>query len=258
MKCFLIAYIDSDNYEIISGYSKLPGFEHLNEESLEDIVAFTNMFDSPIDLINFLIENNLIKRIRNNTTIKILKTKDNKHSIGEVSYKGDSQLFNENILINEYYKLASNIKFIEAFLNKYYSILIKNPIIDINSLKYCYELSIKNKKPTGSINILLASIINDTINSAKTKEQRFEIIRSFAMFIIDFRREQNKNNNITTNLDLIRHYKSLLENGDITDEEKSIYESELKKLEQEETDILNITLHRERKWKKNNGNKNWC
>ena len=61
MKYSLVVYLKNKSH-IISGYSKIPGFEHLDETKLKDIVSFTNEFETEQELICYLIETNLLPK----------------------------------------------------------------------------------------------------------------------------------------------------------------------------------------------------
>ena len=61
MKYCLEITLRNEQYKI-EGYSKLPGFEHLNESKLKDIVEFTNEFEHEQELICFLIDSGLLPK----------------------------------------------------------------------------------------------------------------------------------------------------------------------------------------------------
>lgn len=88
---------------LIKGFNKLDGFENLQDSSLEDITTFTSMFLNELDLMEFLIQNNLISSAYFNGTFGINYYKS-KHDIEDktlpygISFEGDKSFFRVDYL----------------------------------------------------------------------------------------------------------------------------------------------------------------
>ena len=258
MKYSLIVKLENDCYEI-SNYSKLPGFEYLNETKLKDIVEFTNLFEDEYELINFLIETNLIpeKYLQGTLSINYRKGKDSlpKQLQYGISFCEDKKFFDTIFLKHFYREKLKNENFMSLFVEKYYSYLKDiNPFSsDLYYLRHCYEYYTMHQYLPRNAEDAMNNFI-ETYCRKKSKEGYYKAdftrIRDLAMFAIDYERNferpiiekpKYKENEIKL---LINHYETLLRNESLTVEEEKIYTDALEKLELELEMINNNLLNR--------------
>lgn len=256
---YCLAIINNGTYYELNGYSQIPGFEHLDEKSIKDIVTFTNNFDNEINLINFFIETGIINKddIKGQLGILFYKSKDSKPKVlpYNVSYKEEKKYFDTIFLQYYFSRNMNNPKFLELFLQKYYdylkSIEIFNRELAIfktnydSYAEYGYLPETGEDEMSNFIKIYCRKKGKDGYYKAN-----FAKIRELAMFAINFERTYNRIkeeyclNNNTKLEELINHYETIINNGNITNEQQEIYIKEIEKLKTELEYTQNLTLNR--------------
>lgn len=259
MKYSLVVYTKNKTYTV-KDYSKIPGFEHLNEDKLKDIVSFTNEFETEQDLIYYLIENNLLPNefFEGTLGINYYKSKNAEAKTLQygVSFKEDKKFF--DIIFLQYY-FKSNIKnknFMKCFVEKYYTYLKD---VKIFKEELCY---IKNYYNCLEKNMPLPSKAEENISTfitlycrKKSKDGYYKAdfarIRDLAMFAINYeknyiRKPEEKTIISVEDIKLeINHYKELLKQ-DLNEEEITAYQKRLKELECELEFTKNVAMTRRR------------
>lgn len=260
MKYSLVVYLKNKSH-IISGYSKIPGFEHLDETKLKDIVSFTNEFETEQELICYLIETNLLPKEFFTGTIGInyykSKTAEPKTLQYGVSFKEDKKFF-DTIFLQYYFKRNLNNKnFMSAFIHKYYTYLkdVYAFSEELKYLNYSYNCLVKENYVPEEAEEFMAKFI--TVYCRKKSKDGyykadFTKIRDLAMFAINYERNfirvpVERPIRPVEDIELaISHYNELLENS-ITDEEIEAYTNKLNKLEDELEFTEKATMIRRRK-----------
>jgi len=243
--CLVINY--NNEVREISSYSKIPGFEYLKEDTIKDIVSFTNLFDNEYDLIDYLIETELIPSslVRGNVNIAFYKSEKSEPKILSygVSFKSDKKYF-DTIFLQYYFGCRlSDMGFMKEFINTYYYNL-KDVSIFRNSLDHIY-FSYKFYKQNSYLPEEAAEAMERFVRLYCTKKGKdghykadFSKIRELAMFAIDFERknhmqpEEKPQYSIRQVEATINHYKLLLEEGYITEEQAEAYCNEIVRLEE--------------------------
>ena len=242
MKYYLVIY--NGKYQPITGFSKIPAFSRLNETALADIIKFTNHFEDSNDLKNYLIVNNLWPNASLEGEFRILaaRSKTNYHFLDYgISYKKDASLFNVDDLTQFYVKHLDDVKFMDAFLYRYYLRLKKVPIVGEN-LHIINEKHADYKK-TGNILMSEKTAMETFIKYYTTKKNKEGIrienyltLRELAMFAINYKRKNEKQDSTLENINManiysaIEHYRQMLDNMDF-EEGKEYYEQEISNLE---------------------------
>lgn len=260
MKYSLIVYLKNKS-QVIEGYSKIPGFEHLDETKLKDIVSFTNEFETEQELICYLIEEGLIGKEYFTGTIGI-KYQKSKNDVGKilqygVSFKEDKKFF-DTIFLQYYFKHnLKNKTFMSAFIQKYYTYLKDVAIFrdELRYLKYSYNCLVNSNYIPEETEEIMSTFI--TIYCRKKSKDGyykadFTKIRDLAMFAINYEREHLREpveRPIRPVKDIemaIEHYTLLLESS-VLEEENEAYQNKLDRLEKELEFTEKTTMIRRRK-----------
>jgi len=258
MKYNLVVYVNNEYHEI-NGYSKISGFEHLNENKLKDIVEFTNEFESEQILICFLIDEGLLKEkyFYGNLGIHYYKGKNSKPKLLQygISSEEDKKFFDTIFLQYYYSHNLNNPKFIELFLGKYYNYLKNVGVFEeeLNYIRYSYNQYVKyNKIPENAENYMASFVTTYCRKKSKDGYYKadFTRIRDLAMFAINYERNfirqpQERPKHTVNDLEImIDHYKNLLSNNNLNEEEQNAYNTTLSKLEKELEYTKIATLNR--------------
>ena len=197
MKYSLVVYLKNKSH-IVEGYSKIPGFEHIDETKLKDIVSFTNQFETEQELICYLIENNLLPKefFKGNIGINYYKSKNAEGKTLQygISFKEDKKFF-DTIFLQYYFKgKIKNKEFMKFFTEKYYNYLKDVPIFseEIRYLNYCYNCLVnKGTLPNEAEECMTAFITIYCRKKSKDGYYKadFTKIRDLAMFAINYERE---------------------------------------------------------------------
>ena len=196
MKYSLVVYLKNDCYEI-TGYSKIPGFEHINEEKLKDIVEFTNEFEHEQELICYLIDEGLLpkKFFKGTLGIQYQKRKNTSPKMLQygISFKEDKKFY-DTIFLKYYYKeKLTNPDFMKLFIEKYYTYLREIPIFraEMGHIRYGYEFYLRNKYLPDGCERDMATFV-EIYCRKKSKDGYYKAdftrIRDLAMFAINYER----------------------------------------------------------------------
>lgn len=260
MKYSLVIYLNNTAH-VIKGYSKVAGFEHLDETKLKDIVSFTNEFETEQELICYLIEEKIIRKefFRGTLGIQYYKSKNDPGKTLQygVSFKEDKRFF-DTIFLQYYFKQnMENKDFMAAFIKKYYTYLKDVPVFseELRYLNYCYNCLIKSDYIPEKAEETMRTFI--TIYCRKKSKDGyykadFTKIRDLAMFAINYEREFlrepiERPTRPVQDIELaINHYTLLLESS-VLEEEYEAYQNKLNNLEQELEFTEKATMIRRRK-----------
>lgn len=232
----------------VQNYSKLDGFDHLDETKLKDIVTFTNYFQNEDELVELLLETGLIPLELANGNLKIsyLKSKNNDAKILQygVSFKQDKKFFDTIFLKHYFRENVENLDFMKAFISKYYNYLKDISIFtsSIGFLNYSLHYLEHHDYAPYETKENMDKFV-DLYCTKKSKEgfykADFTRIRDLAMFAINFERRKNplkqeKENYQVNQLEMmLSHYELLIRNNTLTDEEYDAYINAIKKIENE-------------------------
>lgn len=247
MRYSLVVYLNDECYEV-KDYSKIPGFEHINETKLKSIVEFTNNFEHEQELISYLIAAGLLppKYFKGFLGINYYKGKNSEPKTLQygISFKEDKKFF-DTIFLKYYYRnKLTNLAFMASFINKYYTYLKDVKIFSetIRYINYCYE-QYKNydRMPQYAEEYITKFI--EIYCTKKGKEgfykANFTGIRDLAMFAINYERDYvripiDRPKNTTQEIEMmISHYEELIRNDTLTEEELDAYENAINNLEKE-------------------------
>ena len=261
MRYSLTVY-NKSKFHDIKDYTKIPGFEHIEEQKIKGIIDFTNQFDSEYDLLDYLLENELIPEEFSNGTLGIHfyknKTSEPKLLQYGISFQEDKKYFDTIFLQYYYQRMLQNPQFMEAFIKKYYEYLKNVPIFqeELKYLRYSYNHYVEHGYlPDHSIGCMGTFVTLYCRKKGKDGEYKadFTKIRDLAMFAIDFERKNNRTEKhspkftIRQITNLITHYENILEDGNVTDEQRDVYIEEINKLEYELKCAEQLTLNRRKK-----------
>lgn len=247
MRYSLVIYLNNECFEI-KNYSKIPGFEHINETKLKSIVEFTNNFSHEQELICYLIEEELIpqKYFKGTLEINYYKGKNSNPKTLQygISFKEDKKFFDTIFLKHYYSNKITNLTFMKAFIKKYYTYLkdIKIFSESIGYINFCYE----QYKDYDRIPEYAHEYMTKFIDIYCTKKGKdgfykadFTRIRDLAMFAINYERDHERipierpENTVEEIQIMIDHYKDFFRHGDLTEEELDTYTNAMDKLEKE-------------------------
>lgn len=247
MRYGLVVVLGNESYEV-KNYSKIPGFEHIKENKLKDIVEFTNNFEHEQELISYLIKEELLpkKYFKGNIMINYYKSKNTPPKVLQygISFKEDKKFFDTIFLKHYFCNHLTNNAFMISFINKYYKYLKDVGIFSesINYIKYCYEYYKNHEILPPRANEEMHRFI-DIYCSKKSKDgfykADFTRIRDLAMFAINFERDniripiERPTNTIEEIEMLLSHYYELMRNDTLTVEEMDAYENAVNNLEKE-------------------------
>lgn len=258
MKYGLIVQLGKETYEV-KGFSKIAGFEHINEEKLKGIVEFTNNFEHEQELISYLIDEGLLPKIffKGDAHINYYKGKNIPPKTLQygISFMEDKKYFDTIFLKYYYCSKLKNPQFMKAFLNKYYTYLKNVGIFsdELSYIKYCYEYYMEYKILPKEADTAMTNFI--TIYCSKKSKDGFykadfTRIRDLAMFAINYEREniripiKRPKHNIEEIELIIGHFNELIQNDTLTKEEIIAYENAINNLEKELEYIKKVTRNR--------------
>ena len=241
MKYSLVIHKDNDDTLELSNYGVLLNQENFDETSLRDIIKFTNDYADEEELTEVLLEMGLIPQEYMNGSygIRYYRKKDGEPKLLQygISFKRDKKFYDKEFLISYYSKHLVDIKFMEAFLERYYKYLKNTTIFesDLNDIRRFYLSYVqKNILPYNAIPCMERFVNYYTTNKDKdgNYKESPSRLRDLAMFAINFERcynrlpEKNKfkNPDYIKNLEMeLEHYKILLEDEGLTQEEYEAY-----------------------------------
>lgn len=243
---YRLTLIHNDNsFTDIDGLSTLPGFDTIDETSLKDIVKFTSSFENDIELKEFLLFNGLIDKnfLDSEFGINFYKGKNNlaKTLPYGISYKAEKKFFDFNYLLSFYLYRQQDLNFMNSFLTTYYQKLKDIPIFsDLYYIKHSYDYLYEHDYLPTEANAALESFLHKYVyqkDKNGIKQPVFSRIRELAMLAINYerKRKNKKQDNIIDMINELKmellHYKDLLSNSAINDEQRDIYNKEVLKLE---------------------------
>lgn len=246
MRYSLVKY-NRQNVEDITGFAKICDIPNLNEESLADIVKFTNTFKDESELWDFLTYSGLIgpQITRDNSLgIAYYAGKNSTPSILPygLSFREDKKFFNVEFLKSYFTNRVRNVDFMDYFLSKYYDRLKNANLFSytmqcLNNAFNHYILH--HELPQSTIEKMLNFIEDYTYKKDKNgnKVINFTRVRELAMFAISYERlfirkrePIIKDNSKDINME-ISHYETLLNEDNLSLEERTIYENKIKELQ---------------------------
>ena len=124
----------------IAGYSKVPGFDDLDENALTDIIRFTTSFENNNELFNFLKDTNLIPENMQKGYFNIALFKG-KNDIVILPYgipsACDKKFYDINYLKFHFAMKLRNLDFMYHFISEFYNPLKDVPIYreDLNYIR---------------------------------------------------------------------------------------------------------------------------
>lgn len=221
-------------------FSKVPGFESLANYGLQNIINFTNSFNDGYEIIDTLYNFHIISKedTTMNLGISAINGKNQKILPYGISVNVESEYFYPINLKGYLCTHIKDINFMNAFINRYYSMLNDDRFIweSIRYIKYAFDYYCNNHNlPEDTYNY-----ISDFIeyfcyyHSKNHRNYKFSNIRDLAMFIINY--ERNLNNEALNQEEKevannIAMYQSYIDEGNITDEDALAYEEEIIRLE---------------------------
>lgn len=242
---------------IITGFNKIAGFEHLNPTTLPGIVEFTHSFENEIQLIYFLMENNLVSKDYFNGEFGIDYFKRKNDLRGRtlqygISFQGDIPFYNTQFLQMYFAEHLKEADFAKAFIKKYYRQLKDVPLfheeleyIRIHySKKNPYYEKVKNSAYT-------FVYYYTTIRKGDKYIPNFTRIRDLAMFVINYERKFSLDislpeADLDTLNNMIDHYENFLRQDNLLEEERIAYEKQIDTL-QEQVRLTDMCLKRSKK-----------
>lgn len=225
----------------IMGYSKVPGFDNLNENALTDIIRFTTSFKNHTELINFLKDTELLPEKYQNGYLNIALFKG-KNEISflpyGIPYECDKKFYSINYLKFHFAMAFRNINFMEHFISEFYDSLKDIPIYreNLRRIKDGFEIFKKEKV-----------VMNDAISSMenfvriyctrKNSEGKYVInflnMHKLVMFTSLYRGRPIELVNTPSDLETIKmqiqNYQDLIASG----EEEELYVDKINELESE-------------------------
>lgn len=242
---------------MITGFNKVSGFEHLNATSLQDIVEFTHNFENQIQLIYFLMENNLVPVNYFNGDFGIDYFKRKSDTNGKtlqygISFQDDVKFYDTEFLQSYFANHLKEEEFAKSFIQKYYKQLRKVPLFqeDLENIKLHYNK--KNPYYERVKNSAYSFVYYYTMvkNDAEYK-LNFTRLRDLAMFTINYERNLQleidlPEYNLNTLNNMINHYESFLRNKYLSEEERTAYERQVEKIK-EQINLTEMCLKRSKK-----------
>lgn len=258
MKYSLVIHKNGCKTIEIKDFSILSKYENLNENTLEDIVKFTNEFSCEEELIEHLLTAGLIPKNYYNGTIGIKYYRyDNQAFVLQygVSYAEDAKFFDLDYLKHYYLIQLTNSTFMEEFIKKYYEKLKDKKLYAelLNYIRYSYTTYANDGYLRREESEYYQDCIKKFIKFYCTRKVDGKYkpsivgIRDLAMFAINFERKHNKkektnkfkNSNYQQELELeISHYQNLANEEGITQEEFDAYMEQISRI-QAQIDLVN-------------------
>lgn len=242
------------NYYLIVGnirkgtiidFNEIEEFKKLNPRRLQDIVKFTNSFTDEEELLLYLKYHGLIDKDNIETSIGIYSKREEDEKFTKlrygISYKEDSELFDRNELARYYIRKLRDYRFFNEFIDKYYAIYTNKKtngtLTERSPLNYIPSLYgiLGYYKSQGLFPLDASDIIWDFITKYSNE---YEKLRELAMFAIDYKRRHAEKIVKESPIEIIQrqkmeleHYRDLLLNSAINDEQRENYERHIYELE---------------------------
>ncbi len=249
MNYSLIIRKNNSIFEVV-GFSQIPGYNNLQEHNLKDIVAFTSSFENKNELIEFLLNFSLIPKNYSDGNIEITYKKTGTYKRGKdlpkilpfgISYSDEKDFFDINYLVKYYIEKTKDINFFKEFVNRYSK--LENVTIFANLINY-FKCVLIEYEMTGKITKFLTNNIVRFIELYTHRKKDtgeytldFPRLRDLAMFAINYERNnyEEKEVNISTNSlkQELKHYKSLIDDGNISEEEYDMYIAKITDINEE-------------------------
>ena len=240
MRYGLMICLPGASKEII-GYSKVPGFDNLNENALSDIVRFTTSFKNHNDLINFLKDADLLPKEYQNGYLNIAlfngKNDPVLLSYG-IPYENDKKFYNIDTLKFSFSMRFRNLNFMKHFISEFYDYLKDVPIYreDLRQIRNGVETYQKEKW----IDTKAVSSMENFVRMYCTKKNaegkiviNFLNMHKLVMFSSLFRKNPNELINNPSELEAIKmqikNYQDLIASGD----KEELYIDKIYELESE-------------------------
>lgn len=253
----------------ITGFSKQEEFAHLDETSLKDIVAFTNSFFDEESLKEYIIGCRLLpedKPISMKDTVFGINYYKNKDSEAKllpygVSFSPDKKYFDLDFLKKHFVTRLADKNFSKIFIEKYYSklrdgIFSSSVLYDLSKISNYFQQTNQIAEEAAEKFSLAIQMYCQDKNGDGEYATSFSKLRELAMFAIDFERTYNPNNFFVPRdaedqslLALLEHYKAILAEGNITTEQKMVYEDEINQIIEQISSKCNNSLSLNRRLK---------
>jgi len=231
----------------ITGLNSLTGDENISDKRLDDIVNFTNGFNSEEELTKFLIEAGNLEPEYAGGHFEIIKLASGEALHYGVSYSEDKKFFDLDYLREYYISKFTDTRFMNGFLNRYLPYLgnvdyFRNLLNGINTA-YNHYVQTGEKAYEYSTHIynFITSYATTTDRNGNPK-QSVSRIRELAMFAVNYERTYNRNpqknkysdpnyiNNLKLELD---YYNQLITNPEISFEAYTAYIKKIEELQKE-------------------------
>lgn len=228
----------------IAGYSKVPGFDNLNENALSDIIRFTTSFKNHTELTNFLKDTDLLPKEYQNgyLNIALFKGKNISFLPYGIPYECDKKFYNIDTLKFRFAMAFRNLYFMDHFISEFYEPLKDVPIYR-EDLKRIRD-GLENFKKEKYIDTNAVSSMESFVRiycTKKNNEGKYVInflnMHKLVMFSSMYRSRPIELVNTPSDLDAIKmqiqHYEDLIQNG----EQEEVYVDKINEL-QEQLDFL--------------------
>ena len=238
-------------YKEIAGYSKVPGFNDLDENALTDIIRFTTSFENNNELFNFLKDTNLIPENMQKGYFNIALFKGKNVSILPygIPYECDKKFYDINYLKFHFATHFRNLDFMYHFISEFYNPLKDVPIYR-EDLK-CIRDSVETYKNEGIVVTEAVSAMENFIRMYSTKKRpdgkyviNFLNMHKLVMFTSLYRKRPSELIKSPSEMEMIemeiKHYQQLLDNSDLTIEQTEIYTDKINDLENELNFLINF------------------
>ena len=229
----------------IAGYSKIPGFDNLNENALTDIIRFTTSFKDYNELLNFLKDTNLLPENFKNGYLNIALFKGKKDIVFlpyGIPYECDKKFYDINYLKFHFSTNFRNLDFMHHFISEFYIPLKDVPIYreDLRSIRN----GIETYKNEGIVATDAISAMENFVRIYSTKKRadgkyviNFLNMHKLVMFTSLYRKRPNELVKSPSEMETIemeiKHYQELLDNSDLTIEQTETYTDKINDLENE-------------------------
>ena len=239
-------------FKEIAGYSKIPGFVDLDENSLTDIIRFTTSFENNNELFNFLKDTDLIPEDlqKGYFNIALFKGKNDVVILPYgIPYACDKKFYDINYLKFHFATHFRNLDFMYHFISEFY-----NPLKDVPIYREdlsCIRDGVETYKNEGIIATEAISTIESFVKIYCTKKKNdnnyvinFLNVHKLVMFTSLYRKRPNELVKLPSELELIemeiKHYQELINNGDLTIEQIETYTDKINDLENELNFLINF------------------
>ena len=232
---YLVITNNHGDFEIIKGFSKVPGFETIQENTIQGITNFTNEFLDKEALTTFLRENNLFptspeltQRFKEFDYRILMQKKNNNFKLLDfgISYSPTSYFYNINKLLQFYQNHLYDRNFMALF-NRYFYETLGQISKFRPSLTYLKNTSFSYDSPKEIIQLgkeKLRVFILDYLDLNNKNKMNYLRLREIAMFAITYQENYEFEPEVVDEFAKaeINHYEELL-SGDLTEEERESY-----------------------------------